>query len=999
MRRVALALAAFSIVLILAVFIQLNITGAAVCWGGEYGLFLVTLEDKSGTPVPNLTIEVYYAGTSTVSKDGFTRITNSGGQAGGGLSTCGNPYDLYVEGELEVESFSVPYVQTLTLDMDITPPSISNVTVSPINPTYLDSVDIFANITDASSISSVTLYWSEDQTNWTPIEMSIIAPDMYKSDTPIPAHTNKKRIYYYLNVSDENGYESTSQIYSYDITLELNLDLNLPAQVSKHQNFIIYADITNTGDSTLEDVTVELNAHENFSSSDPFIVPLGDLISGVSKLVNWILMADYRGEYIISVNVTSTSHTGENATHDYAEIFVSDKPPTIRKIDTSASWSGIGCEPCCCCGAFTSISEYYFPYFENGTDEYNKLGCNYYYCHNSPVHISIGRYRYYGKSSVTINFDVSEDGVYDIYLPRIGGPPNDIIANVDLDGSRVLTQANFYYAGNPTEHYFIPLTDYWNPPTLSAGSHTINIEYETSCPKMWELTCIYYRLLLVKRTIEPVNPQITNVSFKSSLAERNTQEIFVETNDNSEIETVEISITTPVSSIETLTLSLIDGHTWNGTWKVSVDAYEAGDYSFIVNVSDTYGNSLQSQLYSFDVYDDTTPPTISDINYEVNIATKINFTAASFHLNAKVSDDVDVSSVKMVITDPYQNKKTMESYANGGGKWYFSSEIYLLGLYTFQIEATDVNGNVKTTEEYQFEVTGYGCGDGICNTTINETYSNCCIDCPCPSGQMCQNNECVPEETTSGGISGPTTPSQPVNVTKKVEEIVPGEVANITIYKEEMSIEEIHIEVKNPVKDIEVNIVKLPEKPAQVVHEVIGKVYEYLELNLDNVTDMDIEKATIGFRVGKMWIVKNKINKSTVKLNRYFNGSWHKMPTILVGESPEFVYYETEVPGFSIFAITGEEIEEPKICTPDEKRCINNNLEQCNVDGTAWSILETCENGCNYENHSCNPPPAIGVGISPYIFFAIAVISVAAIVLYFKSKPEEDIEKTMEGFS
>ncbi|UCC91594.1 MAG: PGF-pre-PGF domain-containing protein, partial [Candidatus Aenigmatarchaeota archaeon] len=243
-------------------------------------------------------------------------------------------------------------------------------------------------------------------------------------------------------------------------------------------------------------------------------------------------------------------------------------------------------------------------------------------------------------------------------------------------------------------------------------------------------------------------------------------------------------------------------------------------------------------------------------------------------------------------------------------------------------------------------------------------------------------------ESSGAIIKQPEEEEEPETVTGHFEKIEPGEVANMTVEDEETSIKEINIEVKNPVKDIDVKVLKLPEKPAEVAHEVVGKVYEYLELNLTNVTDTDIEKATIGFRVSKMWLIENKINKTTVRLNRYFNGNWHEMPTILIGESPGFVYYEAEVPGFSIFAITGEEVKET-ICTPDEKRCTDNNLEMCSEDGTGWSVLETCENGCGDETLSCNPPPS-EVDISTYIFFAVSVIVIAAIVLYIvkKGKPK-----------
>ena len=42
-------------------------------------------------------------------------------------------------------------------------------------------------------------------------------------------------------------------------------------------------------------------------------------------------------------------------------------------------------------------------------------------------------------------------------------------------------------------------------------------------------------------------------------------------------------------------------------------------------------------------------------------------------------------------------------------------------------------------------------------------------------------------------------------------------------------------------------------------------------------------------------------------MNRYKNG-WEKLPTQEISEDDNYIYYEAESPGFSIFAITGQEI-------------------------------------------------------------------------------------------
>jgi len=142
-----------------------------------------------------------------------------------------------------------------------------------------------------------------------------------------------------------------------------------------------------------------------------------------------------------------------------------------------------------------------------------------------------------------------------------------------------------------------------------------------------------------------------------------------------------------------------------------------------------------------------------------------------------------------------------------------------------------------------------------------------------------------------------------------IPSIAAGKMANVTIEKtEEMDITYISIHVKNSVNDIKILIKKLPGKPASVIHELTGKVYHYIQIDKENITDADINKTLIKFKVEKSWISSNRINVSTIALNRYTN-KWEKLPTRKISEDATDVYFEAESPGLSVFAITGEEIK------------------------------------------------------------------------------------------
>lgn len=71
-------------------------------------------------------------------------------------------------------------------------------------------------------------------------------------------------------------------------------------------------------------------------------------------------------------------------------------------------------------------------------------------------------------------------------------------------------------------------------------------------------------------------------------------------------------------------------------------------------------------------------------------------------------------------------------------------------------------------------------------------------------------------------------------------------------------------------------------------------------------TEADIENSVIGFKVEKKWIQDNDIEISSIKLNRYHGDEWTALPTERTDEDTLYVYFESQTPGFSPFAITGQ---------------------------------------------------------------------------------------------
>jgi len=88
-----------------------------------------------------------------------------------------------------------------------------------------------------------------------------------------------------------------------------------------------------------------------------------------------------------------------------------------------------------------------------------------------------------------------------------------------------------------------------------------------------------------------------------------------------------------------------------------------------------------------------------------------------------------------------------------------------------------------------------------------------------------------------------------------------------------------------------------------------GEVYSYLNIWVGNggyANEKNIENATVCFRVKKSWLEDKDINWSSILLNRYSDKKWNELPTTLLREDNRYLYFVSETPGFSPFAITAE---------------------------------------------------------------------------------------------
>jgi len=108
--------------------------------------------------------------------------------------------------------------------------------------------------------------------------------------------------------------------------------------------------------------------------------------------------------------------------------------------------------------------------------------------------------------------------------------------------------------------------------------------------------------------------------------------------------------------------------------------------------------------------------------------------------------------------------------------------------------------------------------------------------------------------------------------------------------------------------------VSATEKPKKSFN---GEVYQYIEVEYDP-TEVNASRVIINFRISSSWFEKYNYSKKLVKLNRYNNNGWSELATTTKQSTKDYVYYSSNSPGLSLFAITSEKIQKEISQEPEE---------------------------------------------------------------------------------
>lgn len=302
------------------------------------------------------------------------------------------------------------------------------------------------------------------------------------------------------------------------------------------------------------------------------------------------------------------------------------------------------------------------------------------------------------------------------------------------------------------------------------------------------------------------------------------------------------------------------------------NSYSSGTHNYYAKSTDSNGNSTNSATKTFSVKEIIlvdNPPSVS-----VSHSPNKPFIGDSVAVTASAADDFGLSSIQIFVDGISAGTCTVTTKSSACTKTVgpYSAE----STHLYYAVAIDSSSKSKTSATNNFSVKLTG---------ANRTNTT----------RIVKNN-----------VSADLAPALSSTELRLVDFDGSSATINFTKY-ESHDILNLTIDPTESVEDVQISVENLSTKPASV-EEADGEIYKYLEINKSGLDDTKIDSAKIRFKVNKEWILGESINISTIALERYNANVWNKLGTILAGSEDDFYIFESDTPGFSTFAITGEAV-------------------------------------------------------------------------------------------
>ena len=401
-------------------------------------------------------------------------------------------------------------------------------------------------------------------------------------------------------------------------------------------------------------------------------------------------------------------------------------------------------------------------------------------------------------------------------------------------------------------------------------------------------------------TVDATSPVVA-ISSPTSDSESNTTTITVVGNST------DGHLNYTIISIYNSTGDLVNSTTTtNASWTVRFLVPNNVSYNITAVAYDLVGNN-GSDLVSNLTVNDTLAPSVTAISSSTSGSTVTLSVTTDEYATCRYS-------TSNIAFENMTNMTTTGGLTHSIGISYSSSSSG-----TYYVRCADANGNtmnVSNSTTYSVTISSSSSSSST-TTTTNVTQP------VLPQPPLIQPSP-QPTEQPSQPTAAPGT-SSTIEITNEIAKFVASPVAGqplvIDVLKQAPAIasisgiSKISVSTSTSSSNVQVSVKPLFAKPAEV-SEPAKKVLKYIQINVDMPS---IQSAKLTFVVTKADLKKMNLDASTIKLLRYANGAWQELSTELGFEDLNSYTFEATTPGFSYFAIAGEEIkapaETPKVTT------------------------------------------------------------------------------------
>lgn len=278
--------------------------------------------------------------------------------------------------------------------------------------------------------------------------------------------------------------------------------------------------------------------------------------------------------------------------------------------------------------------------------------------------------------------------------------------------------------------------------------------------------------------------------------------------------------------------------------------------------------------------------------------------------------------------------------------WEASSETAMVEIYRDNAIIGNVSGTISYVDSglasdttYSYTLIPYN-KDGLAGKAVSASLSTKSSSSSDGGSGGSSGGESTRKKSTSGssgGGGGPTGDRYENVLLKDAQSIFVTKDAQINYdFKTEGNrITSVQFFSLKTSGNIQVAIEVLKDKSSFAKSNAPGKVYQQMNIwvgKVGFVVPENVNDLKIGFKVDKSWLEENKIDTATVKLYRYADSSWKALPTSVTAEDEGYIYFESQTPGFSPFAISSETEAKESI---DENTLRSMNEENISTVATA----------------------------------------------------------------